>query len=161
MFWAPVLLPHKQISPYQILFLCLCFRVGWNVGVPQQSIFNHSFNVSLYFRVTQVGFMREGRLLAEDSPAGFLWRNLWPSTLSIPWIDLIREWSSDWRLLKLSGLLQSHCATSLEGVFLSLCQVAYIIVRKTQDVTKRTMFTEHCSGRNKVLKRGHQHRIHK
>jgi len=37
----------------------------------------------------KVGFMREGRLLAEDSPA---------------------------------GLLQSHCATSLEGVFLSLCQ---------------------------------------
>merc|ERR1719189_1596944 len=37
----------------------------------------------------KVGFMREGRLLAEDSPA---------------------------------GLLQRHSSTSLEGVFLSLCQ---------------------------------------
>ena len=110
-----------------------------------QSIFYHSFNVPLYLThicVTQVGFMREGRLLAEDSPAGLLCRKLWPWTLSIPWTDSIRQVILWLNISKLPGLLQSHCATSLEGVFLSLCQVAWIIVKRTQDVTKNYVQAE-------------------
>ena len=159
MFCAPVLLPHKRINLHIRFFVCLCFRVGCNVGPPQQSIFNHSYNVSLFHSyLCDSGWVHARRTtsswgLARRFPLkkalamNFVNSLDWFNQASHPLIDTSQNFQVFFKVTAQHPWRESSSPSARWLTFLAL---------------RRPMMSprESCSGRNKVLKRGHQHRIH-